>query len=171
MESIDCLLPLLAEPPACDDRVAELYRYWRSIQPAEDRLPGRQHVDPLAIPRLLPWLRLYDVQRAPLRFRYRLVGTESVRLLGRDPTGQWFDEAFPNVLTTRSHENMVGVAMGGVLAYRRGVPPAILVGHDNGDSEFILLPLARDGSAIDMLIGLTVPLSADAIVEIVPAEA
>jgi len=171
MEPVHCLLPLSAEPPACDDRTAELYRYWRDIWPAGDRLPGRQHLDPLAIPRLLPWLRLYEVHRAPLRFKYRLVGTECVRLLGRDPTGQWFDEAFPNVVASRTYEHLVCVAEGGVIGYRCGAPPAILVGHDNTDSELILLPLARDGRTIDMMVALTVPLSVESIVEIVPAEA
>jgi hypothetical protein len=171
MEPIHSLLPLSAEPPACDDRTAELYRYWRDIWPAADRLPGRQHLDPLAIPRLLPWLRLYDVQRDPLRFKYRLVGTEAVRMLGRDPTGHWIDETFPNVLVSKTYEGLVGVANGGFIGYRCGAPPTILVGHDNSDSEFILLPLARDGRAIDMMVALTVPLSVESIVEIIPVEA
>jgi len=171
MEPVDCLLPISAEPPACDDRTAELFRYWRSLWPADGLLPGRQHVDPLAIPRLLPWLRLYEVHRDPLRFKYRLVGTECVRMLGRDPTGRWFDETFPGAGASRTHESLVGVANGAGLGYRCGPPPRNLVGQDNIDSELILLPLARDGRLVDMVLGLTVPLSVDTIVEIVPAGA
>jgi len=33
--------------------VKSLYSYWRAISPP-GRLPGRQHFDPLDVPRLLP---------------------------------------------------------------------------------------------------------------------
>lgn len=47
-----------------------LYEYWHSKRPSDAALPGRQHVDPLEIPSLLPHLFLIDVVREPLRFRY-----------------------------------------------------------------------------------------------------
>ena len=64
------------------------YEYWLRITPP-GRLPGRQHVSPLEIVPLLPRVWLLDVTRAPLRFRYRLVGTGEALTLGREVTGQW----------------------------------------------------------------------------------
>src|SRR6266849_5312118 len=62
-------------PPECDRRIRALYDYWCGIHPTEAILPGRQHVEPLDLAEVLRWLWLVDVQREPLRFRYRLVGT------------------------------------------------------------------------------------------------
>ncbi|MBV8492052.1 MAG: PAS domain-containing protein, partial [Alphaproteobacteria bacterium] len=68
--------------------VRALYDYWRSVSPP-DRLPGRQHIAPEAVPALWSRLWMLDVYRDPLRYRYRLCGTEVVRSLGREMTGQW----------------------------------------------------------------------------------
>src|SRR5690348_8213244 len=47
-------------PENCDHRLRELYEYWRSRHPAEGVLPGRQHFDPVDVPKLLPWIWLVD---------------------------------------------------------------------------------------------------------------
>ena len=41
---------------------------------------------------------MLDVHRDPLRYRYRLCGTEMVRSLGREVTGIWLDEAHPQLI-------------------------------------------------------------------------
>ena len=63
-------------PASAHPKVSALYEYWKSITPDPGRLPGRQHLDPADIPTLLPNIWLLDVLEAPLRFRYRLIGTE-----------------------------------------------------------------------------------------------
>ena len=155
MEPFECNFPLDAPPPPCDAKIAALHRYWCGIRPA-DALPGRQHLDPADIPALLPTIRLYDVHRDPWRFKYRLVGTELVRMLGHDPTGSWFDGTLGKDGATHSHADLVFVAEGRGISYRRGFPLHFLPHKDHLTSERILLPLARNGSDVDIVLGFTV---------------
>src|SRR4051812_22620200 len=78
---------------AKDPRFREFFDYWRSKAPP-GRLPGRQHIDPLDIPHLLPGVALFDVLRngTGLRFRWRLIGTALVDAIGDDYTGRFVDE-------------------------------------------------------------------------------
>lgn len=55
-------------------------------------MPGKEFLDPLRLRFLLGSLSLLEVQREPLRFRYRLVGTDIVHRLGMELTGRWLDE-------------------------------------------------------------------------------
>ena len=56
-------------------------------------MAARRDMDPLDItPKLLPWIMILDVEEAPRRFRYRLVGTRVVELLDRDLTGRYLDD-------------------------------------------------------------------------------
>lgn len=153
MDPIECILPPGADLPPCDERIAALHRYWRSIHPAERRFPGRQHVDPSAIPALLPWLWIIDVQQSPRRFKYRLIGTEQVRVMGRDRTGQWLDEAFPDFADGPNYGQFMAAA-DGMICYRRGFP-VVHVSKDFLLSERVLLPMARDGVTVDMLLALS----------------
>ncbi|HXZ02963.1 MAG TPA: PAS domain-containing protein [Stellaceae bacterium] len=143
-------------PPTADERVRQLFHHWREIHPAGGGLPGRQHVDPTAMPRsLLPFVWLCDVQRAPLRFRYRLLGTEQVRVLGRDHTGRWIDDVFPAFLGSAAYAQYVAAAERGVAGYRRG-DTLIILPKDYRSMERLLLPLARDGKTVDMLLAISV---------------
>jgi len=145
-----------AELPAdSDSRVVELHRYWRAIRPAQERLPGRQHFDPVAVPQLLRWLWLVDVTRDPLRFRYRLVGSEHVAALGRDATGEWLDEAHPAFPSSSAHPAFLAAAEGAEIAHYRG-PPVYFVRKDFLSIERLILPLARDGVLPNILLGITV---------------
>ena len=156
MELFECYVSLDAPLPQCDAKVAQLHRYWRSIRPTGLLMPGRQHFDPADVPSLLPTVRLYDVHRDPWRFRYRLVGTELVRILGRDPTGSWFDPNLAKANGNSSHDNLVYVAEGRGISYRRGFPLHSLPDKNHLCSERILLPLARNGSDVDIVLGFTV---------------
>ncbi len=156
MERFECTVALDDTLPPCDERITTIHRYWRSIRPPGAVMPGRQHFDPAAVPRLLPIIRLYDVHRDPWRFRYRLVGTELVRTVGRDFTGRWFDEMAPAGHASRSYANLVFVASGQGLCYRRGFPVFTVVEKDHLTAERILLPLARDGCTVDIILALTV---------------
>src|SRR5579863_10366728 len=72
-------------------RVAD---YLRSKAPP-GKLPGRQHIDPIELAELLPWIMLIDVIRQPdakLRYRIRLVGTEVVKTQGSDGTGKYVED-------------------------------------------------------------------------------
>lgn len=60
---------------------------------AEGRLPRRSEISPRRIgAAALPLVLIMDVEGSPPRFLIRLVGTELVRVSGRDNTGRYFDE-------------------------------------------------------------------------------
>ena len=117
------------------------------------KLPGRQHLDPLELFDLLPYLMLMDVVRQPdgsARYKLRLVGTEAVAIQGSDGTGKFADEVltgqdgaeiirrYDEILKTRQPQ------------YRRGV--VATPGREHVQYERMAFPLARDGENVDMLI-------------------
>ena len=137
-------------------RAVRLHRYWLSIHPSEGLLPGRQHFDPLAMPDLLAGLWLLDAQQEPFRLRYRLVGTGIVEALGRDVTGLWLDEAHPHVRDDAGFfERYPRTVETRLPDWRKG-KSRLWAHRDYGSIENLLLPLARDGRKVDMLIALTV---------------
>ncbi len=139
-----------------DERIDRAYRYWLSICP-RDRLPGRQHLDPLAIPRdLLPGIWLLDVQHEPFRLRYRLVGTAIVAAIGRDVTGMWLDDAHPHVLKQADFFERYRRVVATQQPSRRRGPARLWTHRDYACVENILLPFARDGRTVDLLIVYTV---------------
>jgi hypothetical protein len=141
-------------PPTADARVRQLHAYWEGIHPAGGGLPGRQHVDPIAIPGLLPFVWLADVHRAPLRFRYRLLGTEHAQVFGRDYTGHWLDETHANFDASAGYHQYVAAVEHGRVGYRRG-HTLIMLPKNYRSIERLLLPLARDGKAVDMLMAIS----------------
>ena len=106
-------------PQDCHPRVRAMIDYWLSIHPASG-LPGRQHFDPIAVPKLLSNMGLIEVHGEPPRFRCRLYGTGLVAAIGRDITGQWYDEAFPNFEREAQHRNFCHVVTTGTPHWRRG---------------------------------------------------
>jgi hypothetical protein len=90
--SADFILPADAHPV-----MQQGLDYWRKARPAPDQLPGRQHIDPLGMPALLPYAWLVEVHppepgMAIPRFRFRLVGSH-VDLGFRGPmTGRWLHD-------------------------------------------------------------------------------
>lgn len=135
-------------------KLHRFYTYWQSIHPAEG-MPGRQHVDPLKIPNLLPGIWLVDVTK-PLQLRYRLIGTRVVEAMGADMTGLWLDEAHPDVARDPKYLSRAqDVVNTGIPSWRRGSP--YLWRHEvYGDIENLMVPLARDSRSVDMLMVLTV---------------
>lgn len=140
-------------PEGCDSRIEELVSYWEGLRP-DGGLPGRQHLDPVDIPSALANIWLIDVQREPMRFRFRLVGTRVANFLGCDPTGRWIDEAYPSLPGSSIEKDFITCATGGQPRWRRG-PPFMEAGKDYVQVERIALPLAANGSDVDMLLCLS----------------
>jgi hypothetical protein len=134
--------------------VRRFYEYWLAAAPP-GRLPGRQHIKPEDLVPLLPRVWMLDVFRDPLRFRYRLVGTEIVRSVHRELTGQWLDEAQPEtVRNPMLRDRYRFIAETGRPTWRHGPT------HWDRDpvhrvTENCLLPLAADGETVDKIIALT----------------
>jgi hypothetical protein len=149
---------LPAAAAAADPRFREFYEYWRSKAPAEGGLPGRQHIDPVEIPYLLPGIVLFDVVRdaTRLRFRWRLIGTAVVDAVGRDYTGRFIDEV---IITAGSYEVLHDVLLGIVQTKQ----PHFWRTHIRASArnfrwlQRLALPLAGDGETVDMLIAFYLP--------------
>ena len=88
--------------------IRDMLRNWLAIHPGTS-LPGRQHFDPLNIPRLLKNVILTDVERDPYRFKVRVLGTIIADAFGKDFTGQYMDEVFDDHRASLSHTMRVSV--------------------------------------------------------------
>jgi hypothetical protein len=141
-------------------KLAQFYDYWLSIKPP-DRLPGRQHFDPLDIPLIMPRVWMLDVLRDPLRYRYRLAGTKEVETLQREVTGQMFNDVHPQLdEDSPAFQRLNDSALSHVVSYRKG---AVVAVHDKKHQvvENCIVPLARDGKTVDILVACSVLYSLD----------
>lgn len=136
-------------PEDCDELIRIAVEYWLSIHP-ENGLPGRQHLDPLHIPKLLPYVRLVDVVGDPPRFRVRLMGSCVVDFYNEDLTGTWYDEAFPLFRGSEAEKTILKAINCRKPQFREG-PPSYFKPKDHQRVQRITLPLARDGQNVDML--------------------
>ncbi len=135
--------------------VARLYEYWLSIAPG-DGLPGRQHLVPEDIAPLWSRLWMLDVSHGPVRYRYRLCGTEVVRALGREVTGNWLDEVHPELIVNpESCERFRFTVTTGCPTWRRG-PPLWTRNPLHQTLESCIVPLATDGRSVNMMLGVAV---------------
>jgi hypothetical protein len=129
-------------------RLRQLYEYW--LGQAKGRLPARADIDPAAIPQLLPYLFMIDVERAPRRFRFRLIGTQICTWAGRDVTGMYLDDPAygpRGEIITRQYAEVVER---GVAYYAE--QPAARPERDYVFYERLVLPLAADGRTVDILL-------------------
>lgn len=133
-----------------------LLDYWESLPRGPRKLPGRQHLDPLDIPvRVLPYIVISDVERAPFRVRFRLVGTKVVAGCAFDFTGRYWDEVCHPEGRPEVYGRAERVCAERVPCFRLG-PPRVFAHHDSVAVQAMLLPLARDGETVDMLLcGMT----------------
>lgn len=159
MSRIDLFMPTGAAlpEPVTDSAFHALYDYWRSRAPA-GRLPGRQHIDPLDIPKLLPGIGLFDVMRGGdrYRFRFRLMGSAFVEAMGADNTGRFIDEV---VLLAVKYEALYQTFR---TIVERQQPhywetAVTMPGREFVALKRLALPLASDGETVDMIIGYYKP--------------
>ena len=132
-------------------RFHEMMDYLKGVAPV-GAMPGRQHIDPLDFPKVLPLINLVDVERGEERcgFRFRLVGTVQTEMAGRDITGLRVQDAVLPDLADRIVANMRRVIETSMPVYDRFPMP-----HPNRqfiDSERMYFPLAGDGKHVDMLL-------------------
>lgn len=117
------------------------------------KLPGRQHIDPLELFDILPYLMLVDVipqATGEPRYRIRLMGTEVVAIQGADVTGKFVEDVLTGVEGTEIVRLYGEILRSRQPQYRRGV--VATSGREHVHYERIAFPLARDGENVDMLI-------------------
>lgn len=127
-------------------RLRSAYDYWLGCGDA-DRLPGRQHIDPVEIPSLLPDLMLLDWEGG--YYRCRLAGTRIAEHLGQELTGRIFSQ---DVLG-----NAFDTWIPALEEVRRSGRPdstqeLCWKGREHHPFQFLCLPLARDGQHVDKLM-------------------
>lgn len=118
----------------------QLYAYWADRRGGR-RLPTREDIDPLDLKFILGSLILIDIEPAPLRFRYRLFGSEIARRQGFDMTGKYNDQHPWPEFAARVRDVYRGVMETSepALIRRRG-----LIGDRPMDHQSLILPLGRD---------------------------
>jgi hypothetical protein len=136
-------------------RLKRLYEYWKSIHHPRG-LPGRQEFDPSAVPDLLPNLWILDVQPEPFRLRCRLVGTNIVSSAPGGLTGKWVDDVRPHIRDIPGYfDRPRAVVETKRPSWRRG-PSRFELDAAFASLENLLLPLARDGQQVDMILAATI---------------
>jgi len=141
-----------------DSPVVNLDRYWRSIWPGPDRLPGRRHFDPIEIePAILPWIFLVEVLREAdgMDFLFRLVGTGNVTLVGRDATGRRASEVFGKAGAPFLIDTFKDTVTSATPTFWTASVPNDRFGHVSIHRG--LFPLAGDGETVDMLLCMAAP--------------
>lgn len=143
--------------------LVEAYRYWLAKKGGDRPWPLRSSIEPTEIPRLLSNLFLIEVSQIgpPMRYRVRLVGTAFRPFFGSDITGHEVreEEVSPDrarfcsdwrEILQRGAPRWARVRqqVRGEQAERDGIAAARFTG--------LVLPLSRDGTAADMLLGATV---------------
>jgi hypothetical protein len=128
----------------------ELFAYWASRRSA-GRLPCRAAIHPAHFKRLLPTVSLIDVRGDAPRYRLRLAGTGLYSVYGREITGRTLEEIYNSAAAdywrteldkvVRDRRPAVGVHN---LSWRGAAHVSIL---------WIRLPLAGNGSDVDMILG------------------
>ena len=133
-------------------RIQRLYAYWqqRCAQRGGD-LPARSDIAPDQIRDLLPNIMIVDVERSPLRFRYRLVGTRVVEYNGIEFTGRYLGE-----IGWPEEQGMIE-SYSSVVNDRRPFFGALawgLVTGGQGRCEFARLPLSEDGKVVSQILAM-----------------
>ncbi len=135
-----------------------VFAYWRARAGANS-IPARGDIDPIIdLRHLVQHLFLVDVERDPLRFRFRLVGTEIVNHVGKDMTGKYLDE----LVEYDAQYARVKPDYETTVKFRTAtISPVRFLTKDSKhyiNYERLLLPLSEDGREVDMILGACSPL-------------
>jgi len=131
--------------------VLALDAYWRSKLRGRP-MPAPVEIDPAEIRPLLPSLIIAEYVGAPVRVRYRLVGTLQVYYNGLDFTGLYLDEidwGIENDFVRLVHDTLLRTAAPVIGCYQWGFRDSIL-----GFAEFGVFPLSEDGTTVARCVGI-----------------
>ena len=134
------------------ESLKQLVLYWVELAKQTDGKPPRGALDPTDIPHLLRQVLMVDVQHEPLRFQHRLVGTQVVRSVGRDTTGQSVDGNMYRGTTGKIVESYAAV-----VSQRRPMHAVGTVKFSEShtlDAEVVLLPLFEGDRVIIIVAGI-----------------
>jgi len=144
---------LQIHPPSLgirDVRLTRLLTDWETRRRGRE-FPSRADFTPHDLKYLVGNLSLLDVVHAPLRFRYRIHATRLAQRVGVEMTGKWLDESSnpAHVSGATNHFTEV-IERRTPIVYRR--VREFITDKLPHNCEILALPLAADGTTIDMLI-------------------
>jgi len=125
--------------------------YWDSKR-AGRRMPARRDIEPTEILELLPYVVLIDVERSPVDFRYRLMGTAVAARFGHDHTGARF-----TALPQHGPGAEVWTTATRILQEKRPIVSHIpYVGFNRWIQNYrdISMPLSEDNDTVNMIFGV-----------------
>ena len=128
--------------------LARLYAWWNG-QLHGRAMPARKDFTPADVAYMLGCLHLVDVEGAPVRFRFRLTGSETVLRLGFDPTGGYVDDIRPREYAEFLRETYLEA-----VAARTPICNYVHFDFAERSTRYVhlLLPLSDDGARINMLM-------------------
>lgn len=138
-----------AVSPFDDPRLDTIFHYWLDRRGARG-MPERADIHPGDFRQLVRLLNLVDVLYRPLRFRHRLVGSESIEWLGRDPTGRILDETLYGPATDEILGSLTTIVQE-ARPYRRSARMD-WSGKDWLHMEAAELPLAGEDGTVRMIL-------------------
>lgn len=117
----------------------QLYAYWEAKRSGRP-YPRREDIEPLELKFILGSLILIDIEDEPLRFRYRLFGSEIARRQGFDMTGRYSEEHPWPEFSARTREVYTKLVQSGTpaLIRRQG-----MIDDQYFDHHSLVLPLGH----------------------------
>ncbi len=131
-----------------DDAIARLYAYWAGKRRGR-AFPSRVDIDPMEFAYILGWVILVDVLRDPLRFKFRIYGSELVNRMGFDLTGKYLSDHPSAEFRAHVEQQWGQVIDRGAAAHSRFDR---WVDGRHMRFESLRLPLSSDGATIDMML-------------------
>lgn len=133
----------------CGGSVRMIFEYWNDKR-AGHKLPLRADIDPSDLRPYLPTIMIVEVLHEPLRFRYRLVGTQEVEAAGGDPTGRKVGEQEFAGDGAAMHGHLDYVATSGSFLYDR--EPISIGEGQYVRMERLFLPLSHDHETVSQIL-------------------
>jgi hypothetical protein len=132
-------------------RVQRLHDYWQARRGGAHAVPLRAAVDPSDLRELLPNIVVIEVEPAPLRFRYRLVGTRVAEFNKLDFTG-----AYLGTIGWDEEQQIVDACVDVVTSKQPlcGFYTWTLRNGAIGKCEFGTFPFSHDGETVSQIFGI-----------------
>ncbi len=132
-----------------ESRLGSIRDFWAGLCPPGG-LPDRLDID---MPDLRPWLGWVSMVDAPAgegRFRWRLVGSQIARMMGRDATESWFDELYEKpVLKGYVEKYSVVIERGAPVFWHGDVE---FLGREHLRFQMVHLPLRNGGETPELIL-------------------
>jgi hypothetical protein len=141
--------PVFIDKPR-DADLRALYAYWNALR-GDRSMPQRADIDPVDIPKLLPYIVMYTVLPDRGGYTIRLVGEEIVSFIGRNATGHPAGSAMPPRAAEILIKILDAVATERVPKFRAG-KAHWQPDKSYRDFEACFLPLSADGEAVDIIL-------------------